>query len=138
MCIFCAIVNGDSPGYHVYENDKVIAFLDIHPVVAGHTVVIPKTHVERLDGLRDEATANALMQALIDVPNRLMEVGLCTDFTILSDNGSRADQDIPHVHFHVIPRHVKEEFLIKSPTNEQAAKEKELKRVWTKIHKHLA
>ncbi len=138
MCVFCMIVNGDMPCYNMFENNDVMAFLDIHPIVAGHTVVIPKVHVERLDDLRDQATANALMQALIDVPNRLIEAGICTDFTILSDNGPCADQDIHHLHFHVIPRHMEEDFLIKSPTNQHAAKEEELKRVWMKIHKNDA
>lgn len=135
MCIFCKVVLGEAPCYRVYKSSEVTAFLDVNPIAPGHTLIIPNAHVERLDQLENKAAAAELMQALIDVPNRLIQAGICTDFTILSDNGVCAEQDIPHLHFHVIPRHAEEDFQIHAPTNEQAKKESELLSIWNKLKK---
>ncbi len=136
MCIFCKIISGEKPCYEVYKSNEVTAFLDIHPIVPGHTVVIPNEHVKRLDRLQDDSVGAALMKALVEVSNRLMDAGICTDFTILSDNGLQAEQDIPHLHFHVIPRYAEEDFAVHAPTNKQAAKERELLDVWKMLQKN--
>jgi len=126
MCTFCKIVRGKLPCYEVYKNKEVTAFLDINPIAPGHTLVVPNKHVEKLDHLEDSSVRGALMQALVDVSNQLINAGLCEDYTILSDNGLHADQDELHLHFHIIPRLIDEEIKIYTPTNQEAAKETEL------------
>ncbi|HLR14993.1 MAG TPA: HIT domain-containing protein [Bacillota bacterium] len=133
MCLFCEIVQGEKPCYKVYENEHVTAFLDIFPTAAGHTLVVPKTHIERLDQLKDSHVATALMQGLVEVPKKLMQAGICTDFTVFSDNGKQAEQDIHHLHFHVIPRVEEENFHIASPVHSKSSTQEALAGVWKKL-----
>ena len=62
-CIFCKIINGDIPSYKIYEDDIVIAFLDINPISLGHTLVIPKKHYINLDDI-DNNTLNHIMKTV--------------------------------------------------------------------------
>lgn len=133
MCLFCEIIRGEKPCYNVYENEHVLAFLDIYPTVPGHTLVIPKKHVERLDQLEDSPVATGLMQGVVDVSRMLVEAGLCTDFTVFSDNGKEAEQDVNHLHFHVIPRLEEENFHIASPVHSHAATQEALAAVWKRL-----
>ncbi|MFN2747226.1 HIT domain-containing protein [Bacillus sp. z60-18] len=73
------------------------------------------------------------MNALIKIPQILIQSGICEDYTILSDNGEHAQQDIKHVHFHVIPRHLHEKPVFRLETNCHAAKRSSLFSVWQKI-----
>lgn len=133
MCLFCEIIRGEKPCYNVYENEHVLAFLDIYPTVPGHVLVLPKKHVERLDQLEDPCVSAGLMQGLVDVSRMLVEAGLCTDFTIFSDNGEQAEQDIPHLHFHVIPREENEDFHIISPVHSKSSTQEALTAVWKRF-----
>ncbi|WP_088272873.1 HIT domain-containing protein [Bacillus sonorensis] len=115
-CIFCDIVRQKISCFEIYKNDFVTAFLDINPISYGHTLIIPNNHIERLDHLNDPSLSKALMNSLINVPQILINSGVCEDYTILSDNGHFAQQDIKHLHFHVIPRHVNEKLEFKLDT----------------------
>ena len=129
-CIFCKIVSGDISSYTIYKNEIATAFLDINPVASGHTLVIPNIHFNRLDSIDDEEVMKGLMNAIIKVSNSLVASGICTDFTILSDNGVQAQQDIMHTHFHIIPRHKNEIIELDLPTNKKAANENNLKCIY--------
>jgi histidine triad (HIT) family protein len=100
-CIFCKIVKGEIPSYKVYEDEKVLVFLDIYPTNNGHMLVIPKEHVENLhdislDLLKEINTVTKKMY-------KLVEEGLSADgATIIQNNGSA--QDVKHYHVHVVPR----------------------------------
>ena len=72
-CIFCKIARGDIPCTSVFESEELIAFLDISPVNKGHTLLVPKVHMETL-------------------------------FDVVQNNYSAAGQQVPHVHWHLIPR----------------------------------
>lgn len=102
-CIFCRIINGDIPAHKVYENDRVLAFLDIHPSAPGHTLIIPKTHVDRIEKLREE-DAEALFNVLPRLVRIIQAAVYAPSSTIGINNGSESGQEIPHVHIHVIPR----------------------------------
>lgn len=102
--IFTKIINGDIPAHKVYEDNKTLAFLDIHPVQPGHVLVISKTEVEFVWDLPPEAYA-ALMDTVQKVAKRLREV-LKVPYAGLQVIGV----DIPHAHIHVIPFHTTEEF----------------------------
>lgn len=102
-CIFCKIVAGEIPSVRVYEDADTLAFLDIGPIVKGHTLVIPKRHYDPLMDTPPEVLA-ALMGVVQRVA-RAQSAGLRADgINVTQANGKAAGQVVPHVHFHVIPR----------------------------------
>lgn len=102
-CIFCKIAAGQLPSSIVYEDTDTVAFMDIGPVVKGHTLVIPRTHYDPIT-----ATPDSVLQKLIVVAKKIAQAqmdGLKADGVNISQaNGTVAGQIIPHIHFHVIPR----------------------------------
>jgi histidine triad (HIT) family protein len=102
-CVFCKIVRGDLPATKVYEDGAVLAFLDIGPVVKGHTLVIPKAHHNPITDTPPE-----VLHQLIGVVQRVARAlfaGLRAEGVSVSQaNGRPAGQVVPHIHFHVIPR----------------------------------
>jgi histidine triad (HIT) family protein len=101
--IFTKIIKGQIPCHKVYENDHVLAFLDINPLVEGHTLVIPKMQVERLEDLPPEAAAE-IGRRLGAIARRVLAAVGADDYNILQNNGPASGQEVPHVHFHIIPR----------------------------------
>ncbi|MCS6771773.1 MAG: HIT family protein [Kiritimatiellae bacterium] len=102
-CVFCRILRGELPCQAVYEDDATLAFLDIGPIIKGHTLVIPKIHVERITDVPAEALGR-VMQTVQRVAGALFR-GLGADgVNVHQTNGAAAGQTVPHVHFHVIPR----------------------------------
>lgn len=102
-CVFCKIVRGELPSYKVYETDEVLAFLDIHPVNAGHTLVIPKHHATNIFDIDPKDWA-AISEAARLVAIAI-EKGLHADgVNIAMNNREHAGQVVPHPHLHVIPR----------------------------------
>jgi histidine triad (HIT) family protein len=101
--IFSKILRGDIPCHKVYEDDLVLAFLDIGPLSYGHTLVIPKEEVATLDQLSDESSA-AIGRVLPRLCRAIRRVTGCEQFNILQNNGPMAHQAVFHVHFHIIPK----------------------------------
>lgn len=103
-CLFCKIINGEIPSYKVYEDEKTFAFLDINPINVGHTLVIPKNHVSKISDAHEEdlvALTNALKRVIKGI-----EDGLGVDnLNVFVNQGEDAGQIIPHLHYHVTPRH---------------------------------
>jgi histidine triad (HIT) family protein len=102
-CIFCKIIAGEVPSTKVYENEHVYAFLDIHPATPYHTLVIPKKHsVNIFDTPEDE------LREIISGVKKITaayEVGLgIKNAQILNSSGPEAQQDVFHIHFHIVPR----------------------------------
>lgn len=98
-CVFCKIIKGEIPTTKIYEDDNILAFLDINPVNHGHTLVIPKKHYEKMETTPDEVVANVFIDA-----KKLMKVikeAMSADFVALSIVGI----DVPHFHIHLIPRY---------------------------------
>lgn len=102
--IFTRIIAGEIPCHRVYEDEHVIAFLDIGPLSRGHVLVVPKEERERLHELSEESAA-ALGGALRRVAAAVVRATGCADYNVLQNNGTAAHQAVMHVHFHVIPRH---------------------------------
>lgn len=103
-CIFCKIVSGEIPSNKVYEDDLVIAVLDIYPITPGHTLVVPKQHHELVSDLPAETMAS-MAQAAQKVEKALRASSVrCDASNLVINNGRTAGQEIPHVHLHVIPR----------------------------------
>lgn len=101
--IFSKIIRGEIPCHKLYEDDLVLAFLDINPLSAGHSLVIPKQAVARVDQLSDESAA-AIGRVLPRLCRAVMKVSGTTDYNILQNNGAPAHQAVFHVHFHIIPK----------------------------------
>lgn len=102
--IFTKILAGEIPCFRVYEDDKVLAFLDINPLSRGHTLVIPKEPAETVDQLSDESAA-AVGRALPRISRAILHATGATAFNILQNNGSSAHQEVMHVHFHIVPKY---------------------------------
>jgi histidine triad (HIT) family protein len=101
--VFDKILSGDIPCHRVYEDDHVLAFLDIGPLSHGHTLVIPKERAVRLDELSD-ASAAAIGRVLPRLCRAVMEATGAEAYNVLQNNGAAAHQAVDHVHFHIIPR----------------------------------
>lgn len=102
-CLFCKIIAGDIPAAKVYEDDKVLAFLDINPVNPGHTLVIPKEHYPRLSETPGDVAAE-VMRVLPDIAKAVMAASGAPAFNVGINNGSLAGQVVEHTHFHIMPR----------------------------------
>jgi histidine triad (HIT) family protein len=104
MTIFSAILAGDIPCHRVFENDHVLAFLDIGPLSRGHLLVIPKEAKATLGELSDDAAAE-LGRVLPRLCRAVCAASGATSYNVLQNNGADAHQAVMHVHFHVIPRY---------------------------------
>lgn len=102
--VFAKILRGELPCHRVYEDDHVLAFLDIGPISRGHTLVIPKEPAVTLDQLSDEAGA-AIGRVLPRLCRAVMAATGATAYNLLQNNGSTAHQVVLHVHFHIIPKY---------------------------------
>ena len=102
-CLFCQIVSGKIPAQKIYEDDQVVAVLDVNPVNPGHTLIIPKKHsVDMLD--QDDAV---LQQMIIDTKKIAQAILTALDyeaFNLELNNGRIAGQIVPHLHWHIVPR----------------------------------
>ena len=101
--IFTKIIQGEIPCEKILETDSEIAFLDINPCAAGHTLVIPKLEVERLEDLPETQTMS-LMRTIQQVAKAVSIAFNGIDYNLILNNGVNAGQVIEHVHFHVLPR----------------------------------
>lgn len=99
-CIFCKIVRGEIPGKKLYEDDKVIAFHDIHPIAPVHFLIVPKTHVSSLGDCG--STHEALLGGMLTLGARLAgEQGLDTGFRTMINTGKGGGQEVFHLHIHI-------------------------------------
>lgn len=103
-CLFCKILNKEIPNYTVYEDDFVLAFLDIFPHAKGHTVVIPKRHVEILFDLSDEETEKYFL-GVKKAMEKIEAVLKPSGFNVGWNQKPVAGQVIPHLHTHIFPRY---------------------------------
>ncbi len=105
-CIFCKIVKGDIPCAKVFENEHVLAFLDISQVSKGHTLVIPKIHKENVYELSTE-DSQEIFKVVPKIANAIKEKFSPIGLNLLSNNGEHAGQSVLHFHLHLIPRYGK-------------------------------
>ncbi len=103
MTLFDKIIDGEIPCHRVYEDDQVLAFLDINPLSPGHTLVIPKERRAYLHELSD-ASGAALGRVLPRIARAVLAATGATAYNVLQNNGPTAHQAIFHVHFHIIPK----------------------------------
>jgi len=101
--LFDRILDGELPCYKVYEDEHVLAFLDIGPLSPGHTLVIPKERRAHLHELSDDSAA-AIGRVLPRLARAVLAATGAEDYNVLQNNGAAAHQAVFHVHFHIIPR----------------------------------
>lgn len=103
MCIFCKIIANKIPAYRIYEDDYSLAFLDINPVHPGHALVIPKKHAANLEEI-EEADLQKLIVVVKTVGGLLKEKLGYAGYNVNISNDPVAGQEVPHLHFHLVPR----------------------------------
>lgn len=99
-CVFCKIIDGEIPSQKVYEDENMIAILDANPVSKGHTLVIPKKHVENI---HEAEGMQYLHEGLVKTSNALEKAFDPEGINIAQNNGEKAGQEVFHLHFHVTP-----------------------------------
>lgn len=102
-CIFCKIIDNEIPAHKLYEDDLVLAFLDISPITKGHTLVIPKIHQESISALPAEYQAR-ILEVSAKIGKAFVRTQDYDGFNLHLNNGQCAGQVVPHVHMHVVPR----------------------------------
>ena len=106
-CIFCKIIAQTAPCYKIYENDYVLAFLDIAKNAEGHIILVPKTHCVNLLDASEEQVIE-LAKATKIISKHLLEKCGFTGINTFNANGESAQQTVPHFHIHIIPRKEKD------------------------------
>ncbi len=103
-CIFCKIINGTIPCHKIYESKHSLAFLDIYPHTKGHTVIIPKQHIELAEEANESILSNIMhdIQSTMNIINKTLHPA---GFNVGWNNGKTAGQVVPHMHIHIFPRY---------------------------------
>ncbi len=128
-CIFCKIVRGEIPAAKVYEDGKILAFVDINPVQHGHILMIPKAHYPQLEETPDAVVADIFVQSKKLM--RAVKKATKADYVVLSVVGT----EVPHLHIHLIPRRHKDG--LESFWPRSTSKEKEREAIAKKIKENL-
>ena len=108
-CVFCQIIEGEIPSHRVYEDENVYAFLDVNPTAKGHTLVVPKKHVETI---HEASGMEYMWEPLVKVADAVEQAFDAEGVNIVQNNGEAAGQEVMHMHFHVTPRYTGDEIKI--------------------------
>ncbi len=134
-CVFCSIISKKSQAANIFENDEIIAFMDKFPINPGHTLVLPKKHHQTIVDMSIEETgklfglSSHLAKAVIKAVN-------ADGFTLGQNNGEAANQIVPHVHVHIVPRFNNDSEVGRWPSRKTASIE-ELNNIAAKILKYV-
>jgi histidine triad (HIT) family protein len=114
QCVFCEIMRGDSPASFTYQDDSVVAFMDVQPITHGHMLVVPREHAVLMSDLNETAAMRTFKVArkLAALARHTLGAGGVNLFVA---DGEVAFQDVPHFHVHVIPRYPKDGFGLTFP-----------------------
>ncbi len=127
-CAFCKIVGGEAPASHVYEDERVMAFLSTQPVNTGHTLVVPKRHCENIFEVSEEEIAH-LFKIVKKVACAVKRAVNAEGIRIVQNNGEAAGQVIFHLHVHIIPMHKTLQPLHSHQIRKASALENDAKRI---------
>lgn len=100
-CIFCKIIDGSIPSAKVYEDDKILAFKDLEPQAPVHILIIPKIHIESMDGINTD-NSSVVAHIFEQAPQIAKSIGLKDGYRLVSNCGSDAGQTVFHLHFHML------------------------------------
>lgn len=107
MCEFCQIINKERTAYIVYEDEKLVSFLDADPINEGHVLLVPKEHVDSLDKMQDD-TLSDVMAVSKKIVKALCEIYGSDGYSIMQNGGKFCDYG--HIHFHIFPRYENDGF----------------------------
>lgn len=133
-CIFCKIVAGEIPSDKVYEDDEVMAFLDIRPISRGHSLVVTKKHFPDFLSTDDSALEN-LIPKIKKIASAVMKSVKADGVNISTNHGAAAGQVVFHLHFHLIPRFTSDHL---APWPHQESEPTSRAEIAQEIKKHLA
>ena len=133
-CVFCKMVAGEIPVARVYEDEAVLAFLDIGPVSDGHILVIPKQHYARVHECEAQVLAK-VGACLGKIAGAVVKAMGADGYNVLCNNGQAAGQVVEHVHFHIIPRKMGDGVFTQWPTYQYRAGQ--IEEIAEKIRKGL-
>jgi histidine triad (HIT) family protein len=114
QCIFCEILRGNSPASFTYEDDTVVAFMDVQPITHGHMLVVPREHAVLMSDVNETVAMRSFRVArkLASVARSTLGA---TGVNLFVADGETAFQDVPHFHVHVIPRYPNDGFGLTFP-----------------------
>ena len=102
-CIFCQVAKGESPSWKIYENEHVYAFLDINPASRYHTLIIPKKHYQDIFDIPDFELREVI--SVVGMLSKLYKEKLGIEhLQVINSNGAEGQQDVFHIHYHIVPR----------------------------------
>ncbi|HZW68440.1 MAG TPA: HIT family protein [Pseudogracilibacillus sp.] len=132
-CLFCSIIDGKLPAAKVYEDDHVYAFLDISQVTEGHTLVVPKAHVQDIYEMPEEIASN-LFSPVPKIASAIKKAYKASGINILNNNEVAAGQSVFHIHLHLLPRYGNDDgFDVKWITRNNQFTTEELQNIAKKI-----
>lgn len=117
MCVFCKIINNEIPSKKVYEDEDVLAILDLSQLTYGHTLVMPKAHYATLLDSPNEVRAK-LINVTCGLANKIKTNLNAEGVNIVNNSGEAAGQTVMHTHIHIIPRYESDEFGFKEVNHE--------------------
>ena len=134
-CVFCAIIRGQSPVAKVYEDSTFLAFMDKYPITSGHTLVLPKYHYGNLFQMTEDEVGN-LYRVVHTIASAVYSATGAQGLNTGQNNGKAANQIVPHVHVHIIPRYEKDSRDGKWPSR-KVSDYRELEEIANRIKKNL-
>lgn len=134
-CVFCAIIRGQSPVAKVYEDNTFLAFMDKYPITSGHTLVLPKYHYGNLFQMTEDEVGN-LYRVVHTIASAVYNATGAQGLNTGQNNGKAANQIVPHVHVHIIPRYEKDSRDGKWPSR-KVSDYRELEEIANRIKKNL-
>jgi histidine triad (HIT) family protein len=133
-CIFCKIASGQIPSAKIYEDEVVVAFLDIGPISDGHTLVMPRQHVEKVHSCPPELLGQ-IWARLGKIAGAVASAVDAEGYNVLCNNGRAAGQVVDHLHFHIVPRRASDGVFTQWPSYKYRPGQVEI--IAEKIKKHL-
>lgn len=100
-CLFCKIIAGEIPSTKVYEDENVFAFNDISPLAPVHVLIVPKQHIENIDGLNG-SNADIIGKLFLAAKEIAKQKGVAGGYRIVTNTGARGGQEIFHLHLHLL------------------------------------
>lgn len=129
-CIFCEIIKGSIPSKTFFEDDEVIAFLDINPTAKGHSLIVPKNHFNLIYDPSEDKIGK-VFKSVSKVSKLIRDKLECDGFNLLVNQGKLAGQEVDHFHIHIIPRY-KGDGIHLFPAHIDI-KDDEMKNIWNKL-----
>ncbi len=136
-CVFCKIISGEFPSTQIYQDESVIAFLDINPINPGHTLVVPREHSARLESLNPEI-GGQMFKVGQQISLALLKSKIsCEGINLHLSDGEVAGQEVGHTHLHIIPRFFQDGFGFKTRQGSVQASREELNKLADLIEANL-